>query len=106
MRKLVVILAGVVAAVAASLIMISQAGAAPDQTGQTFAEAKAALANAGYAPVVSSSVGDKVAQDDCLVVRQQTTTAPPFVGGGVSAPSSKPRVLLSLNCDPPPKPSS
>jgi hypothetical protein len=51
-KKLIVIGAGVFAAAVASLTLISQADAAPDQTGQTFAEAKAALTGAGYSAVV------------------------------------------------------
>ena len=106
MRKFIVIAASAFAAAVASLILISQADAAPDQTGQTFAEAKAALAQAGYSVVVSTTVGDQLSQNDCLVVRQETTTASPFSGGdwtggtdfGASGTGSKPQVLLSLDC--------
>ena len=102
-KKLIVIGAGVFAAAVASLTLISQADAAPDQTGETFAEAKAALTAAGYSAVVSTSIGGQLSQDDCTVVRQETTTASAFAGGDVSAPSAKPRVLLSLNCTKQPK---
>ncbi len=103
MKKLIVMGASAAAATVASLTLISQAGAAPDQTGETFAEARAALTQAGYSAVVSTSFGDQLSQDDCTVVRQSTTTAPAFAGGDVTGQGSKPRVLLSLNCNKQPK---
>jgi hypothetical protein len=48
------------------------AGAAPDMSGKTFSEAQAALKQAGYTAVVSTSVGDKTAQGDCKVIRSQS----------------------------------
>jgi beta-lactam-binding protein with PASTA domain len=107
-KKLVVLAAGVLAAIAAGLALVSAgvAGAAPDTTGQTFAEAQAALKAAGYQAVVSTSIGDRVSQGDCTVVRQQTTMASPFTGGDVQTPNSSPRVLLSLDCSKAPPSSS
>jgi len=107
-KKLVVIACSAVAAVATSLVLIAEAGAAPDQTGETFAQAKAALTQAGYDPVVFSAVGGSVPRDDCTVVRQQTTTATPFLGGagprgGMIQGNGNPRVLLSLDCSSKPK---
>jgi hypothetical protein len=58
------------------------------------------LTEAGYSAVVSTSVGDKLAQGDCTVIRQETTSAAPFVGGDVNAPATKPKVMLSLSCNP------
>lgn len=101
MKKLVVLGAGAVAAAAASLTLISQADATPDQSGQTYAEAKAALTQAGYSVEVSSSFGDKLPQDECKVVRQQATAAAPFTGGGWAGAANKPRILLSLDCSQP-----
>jgi hypothetical protein len=51
--------------------------------------------------VVSTTVGDKLAQGDCTVIRQQDATGHPFLGGGwIGAPSSKPTIRLVLNCSP------
>lgn len=106
-KKLIVIGCGAAAALAASLVLIGEAGAAPDQSGQTFADAKAALTQAGFNPVVSTTVGDALPRDSCIVVRQQATTAAPFQGGGtkgvLGSANGNPRVLLSLNCNPQPK---
>jgi beta-lactam-binding protein with PASTA domain len=104
-QKLIIIAAGLVAAVAASLTLMSTgvAGAAPDVSGQTFSEAQATLKESGYAAVMSTAVGDTLAQGDCKVVRQETTMASAFVGGDVTAPASTPKVLLSLDCVAKPK---
>jgi beta-lactam-binding protein with PASTA domain len=100
-NKLIVFAAGAVGAIAMSLTLISAASGSPDTSGQTFAEAKAALTAAGYTVVVSTTVGDKLAQGDCTVIRQQDATGHPFLGGGwIGAPSSKPTVRLVLNCSP------
>ena len=109
MKKLLVVIAGAGAAIGASLPLINTgvAGAAPpDVSGDTFSEAQAALKESGYTAVMSTTLGDKLAQGDCKVVRQETTTASAFVGGDVSAPSSNPKVRLSLHCNPEPKSSS
>jgi hypothetical protein len=107
-KKLIVVGAGTVAAGVASLALMSTgvAGAAPDESGKTYSEALADLKAAGYTAVMSTVVGDKVAQGDCTVVRQNSTKASAFVGGGVSAPSSAKKVYLSLDCTKPPASSS
>jgi hypothetical protein len=109
LKKLLIVGAGALAATAASLTLASTgvAGAAPpDTSGQTFSEAQASLKSAGYTAVVSTTIGDKVAQGDCTVVRQQTTMGTAFAGGGWPGKSSSPKVLLSLDCSKPPKGSS
>lgn len=107
MKKLIVITCSALAALAASLLVVGEAAAAPDQTGESFADAKAALASAGYNPVVSTSIGDALPRDDCTVVRQQTTLAPPFQGGGtkgvLNSGNTNPKVMLSLDCSSQPK---
>jgi len=107
MKKLIIIACGALAAGAASLAVVGQAAAAPDQTGQTYANAKAALGGS-YNVVVSSVVGDALPRDECTVVRQQTTVATPFYGGagprgGMITGSGNPKVMLSLDCNPHPK---
>ena len=107
-RKLIVVGAGALAAGGASLTLMSTgvAGAAPDESGKTFSEAQADLKTAGYTAVMSTAVGGSVAQGDCTVLRQSTTKASGFVGGDVTAPSSSPKVYLSLDCSKPPKSNS
>jgi hypothetical protein len=100
-KKLIVLGAGALAASAATLTLMSTgvAGAAPDESGKTYSEAQAALKAAGYTAVVSSAVGDAVAQGDCTVTRQQTTMGSPFAGGGWrGAGGGGKKVLLSLDC--------
>jgi hypothetical protein len=46
--------------------------------------------------VVSTTVGDQLARDDCTVTRQQDRTVPPPENTGASATK---QTLLSLNCD-------
>lgn len=84
------------------LILTYQAGADPNESGQTFAEAKAALTRAGYTVEVSSSFGDKP-QDECRVIREETATAPGFAGGGWPGAGGQPRIMLSLDCSAAPK---
>ena len=96
MKKLIVLGAGVAAAAAASLALVGTgvAGAAPDVSGQTFSEASATFSAAGLKAVVSSKVGDKKAQSDCIFTRQQATSKPQ----SGNHPTSNTTVKLSLNC--------
>jgi hypothetical protein len=108
MKKLIIIACGALAAGTASLAVAGEAAAAPDESGQTYANAKAALLAANYNPVVSSVVGDALPRDECIVVNQQTTQATPFYGGagprgGMILGSGNPKVMLSLDCNPHPK---
>jgi hypothetical protein len=119
-HKLVVFGAAAAGAGAASLALFSTgvAGASPDQTGKSFSEAQATLKTAGYTPIVSIAVGDKTAQSDCKVIRQQdiptavswvtsqTSSNGVFVGGDqptlypITLPNvpASGRVLLTLSC--------
>ncbi|MCW2652492.1 MAG: hypothetical protein QOE41_2002 [Mycobacterium sp.] len=80
--KLVVVGAAAAAAGVAALTLSSTgvAGASPDQSGKTFSEAQATLKMLGYTPVTRVTVGDKTAQGDCTVVRQQDLGAPATAG--------------------------
>lgn len=100
MKKLIVFLAGAAAATVTSFTVISEAAAAPNTSGQTYAEAQAALTSAGYSVVVSTTVGDKLPQADCTVIRQQDANDNPFLGGGWPAQGQQPTVRLALNCSP------
>jgi hypothetical protein len=101
MRK--TLAAGALAAIAASLALVStgvaSASPSPDMSGKAFSVVQAALKAAGLTPVVSTTVGDKLPQSDCLVVRQQNLDTVPF---GTKQYQIKQNnvVLLSLNCNP------
>ena len=60
------------------------ADASTDAVGKTYSDASKAISDAGGTPVVSSRFGDKLATDDCWVVRAQK--------------SLNNKVLLSLDC--------
>jgi hypothetical protein len=120
MGKFIVVGAAAAGAGAAALALVSTgvAGASPDQTGKSFSEAQATLKTAGYTPIVSIAIGDKTAQGDCKVIRQQdipaaiswvtsqTSSNGVFVGGDQPTlyPITLPnvpavgRVLLTLSC--------
>jgi hypothetical protein len=65
-----------------SLTLVSEAGAAPDTSGETFGEAKVALSEAGYTPVVSTSVGDKT-------IAPSSAKKPPLPMGTRRTPQSR-----------------
>jgi hypothetical protein len=48
--------------------------------------------------VVSTTVGDQLARDDCTVIHQQDRTVPPPENTSASATK---QTLVSLNCDAP-----
>lgn len=80
----------------ASAAGIATAQASPNVIGQKYSDASSSLSSAGYAPVVSVTVGDRLHWPDCVVVRQQDRTAqPPANSGG----SGMKQTLVSLNCD-------
>jgi beta-lactam-binding protein with PASTA domain len=91
-RKLIAIGVGA-AGVAIALVGQGTAAAAPDVSGQTYAKAKETLSGAGLTPVVATRVGDRVAEDDCVVDRVQDAN---FVNG-TGSPASK-TVKVYLNC--------
>ncbi len=83
-QKFVVLGVAGAAAGLASLTLTSTgvAGAQPSVTGKTYSEAQATLSATGYTAVVASVIGDKTAQSNCMVVRQQDfPTTNVFIGG-------------------------
>jgi hypothetical protein len=83
-QKLIVVgVAGVAAGV--STLTLSSTGvavASPDMSGKTYSEAQAALSSMGYTAVATTVFGDKSAQANCKVLRQQDfPTSNIFVGG-------------------------
>jgi len=86
------------AAIAAVVVAAVPAHAASSPTvlGKKYSDAKSALGTAGYTVVVSVTVGDQLARDDCTVTRQQDRTVPPPENTGGSATK---QTLLALNCE-------
>jgi hypothetical protein len=95
------IAAAAAAATAAFGAGVANAQGAPDVHGKTFSEASKTLANAGYTVQVSTTVGDRQAQDDCLVTSQRAGMNPSAIEfrSGPFAPSDGSLVLVSLNCN-------
>ena len=95
MKKSIVLSAG--SAVAASALMAlfgTGVAAADDYAGQTYADASSAASDAGQTVVVAGRVGDKLAQDDCIVTRSQTA---PFASANDGAHYDS-QVQFYLNC--------
>jgi hypothetical protein len=85
----------VIAAIAITAVP-AYAATSPTVVGKKYSDAKGALSTAGYSVVISTTVGDQLARDDCTVTRQQDRTVPPPENTGASATK---QTLLSLNCD-------
>jgi PASTA domain len=85
------------ATLASVLILTShgQAGAAPNVTGQTYADASSALSGAGLKAIVAATVGDRLSKNKCLVVSQRNES----VAQRGSHSTAGTTVALSLNCD-------
>ena len=75
---------------------VAQAASAPNVVGQTYSAAQTAISGAGFTAVISTTVGDHLAQGDCYVANQVSRTEQPAENSGGSAVN---QVLLSLNCD-------
>ena len=96
MKKSIILSAG--SAVAASALMAlfgTGVAAADDYAGQTYADASSAASDAGATVIIASRVGDKVAQDDCIVTSSQNA---PFIHGDDFAHVSD-TVQFNLNCN-------
>jgi hypothetical protein len=93
------------AAVAAVVAVLGVAGAgiadaksSPNVVGQKYSDASSALSAAGYTPVGSTTVGDRLAWSNCIVYNQRDTAVPPPPN---SSGSPTNQTLLSLSCDAP-----
>ena len=95
MRKLIAIGAGAVGVAGMTMTLLSQgvAAAAPDVAGQTYGKAQETLSQEGLTPVVKTRVGDRVADDDCIVDRVQDAN----FTDGTGTPASG-MVWVYLNC--------
>ena len=96
MKKSIVLSAGSVVAASALMALFGTGVAtADDYAGQTYADASSAASDAGATVIVASRVGDKVAQDDCIVTSSQNA---PFIHGDDFAHVSD-TVQFNLNCN-------
>lgn len=85
-----------IVAAAATGTGVAQAAPSPSVVGQKYSDAQTALSGAGYAIVVSNTVGDQVARPSCIVTHQQDRTEPAPENTGASPTN---QTLLALNCD-------
>jgi hypothetical protein len=80
-----------------ALLGCGVAAASPDVTGQTVDNARSAISAAGGTVVISTVVGDRTDQGNCVVARQQDRNEPAPPNTDLSSTT---QVLLSLDCDP------
>lgn len=95
MKKLFNILTGALvagAAVSVAFVGAGVASAAPDVSGETYADASEAIEGDGGTAVVATRVGDTLEQSDCIVT---TVSDASFLRIDTSDDGE---VLLSLNC--------
>ena len=95
MKKLIVFGSGAIGALALSTVFGTGVASADSYAGQSYSDASSAASDAGQTVVVAARVGDKVAQDDCLVTRSQTA---PFASANDGAHVSD-TVQFYLNCN-------
>ena len=96
MTRLIVLGTGAVGTAAVSMAFFGTGvAAADDYAGQTYADASSAASDAGQTVIVASRVGDKLAQDECIVTSSQSA---PFIHGDDFAHMSD-TVLFNLNCN-------
>lgn len=101
MIMLRVIICTIMSAAAAAAVLVvgsgmAQAKSSPDVVGKKYSDATSALSDAGFTPVVSTTVGDRLSQADCVVTHQQDRTEAAVANSSGSTVS---QTLISLNCD-------
>jgi hypothetical protein len=92
------IILAVAAGAAMTVFGSGVAGGSPSVSGKTFSEASATLQQAGYTVKVSTVVGDRLSQSDCVVTGQSDSATSAFGPSQFNAVKDK-TVLLSLNCN-------
>ncbi len=97
MKKVVLLVPGVAAAVAAAVLGAGHADAQPNVIGETYAKAVAILQSQGYSAIFGGAVGSDLPQSQCIVISQKpqignTWSTPwnPMGGGGA--------MTLRLDC--------
>jgi len=99
MKQLIVLGTGGVGAMALSMALLGTGvAAAADYDGQTYADAAAAIEEAGDTPIVATRVGSQLPQDECLVVNSQDHSYLRDPPDDVYVLSVTDEVRLNLNC--------
>jgi hypothetical protein len=99
MKQLIVLGTGGVGAMALSMALLGTGvAAAADYDGQTYADATAAIEEAGDTPIVATRVGSQLPQDECLVVNSQDHSYLRDPPDDVYVLSATDEVRLNLNC--------
>jgi hypothetical protein len=99
MKQLIVLGTGGVGAMALSMALLGTGvAAAADYDGQTYADAAAAIEQAGDTPIVATRIGSQLPQDECLVVNSQDHSYLRDPPDDVYVLSATNEVRLNLNC--------
>ena len=99
MKQLVLLGTGGVGAMALSMSLLGTGvAAAADYDGQTYADAAAAIEQAGDTPIVATRIGSQLPQDECLVVNSQDHSYLRDPPDDVYVLSATNEVRLNLNC--------
>jgi len=99
MKQLIVLGTGGVGAMALSMALLGTGvAAAADYDGQTYADAAAAIEQAGDTPIVATRIGSQLPQDECLVVNSQDHSYLRDPPDDVYVLSATDEVRLNLNC--------
>ena len=99
MKQLIVLGTGGVGAMALSMALLGTGvAAAADYDGQTYADAAAAIEEAGDTPIVATRIGSQLPQDECLVVNSQNHSYLRDPPDDVYVLSATDEVRLNLNC--------
>lgn len=101
MRRTVFALSIVPAMIATSLSggAVAQAASSPNVVGQKYSDASAALSEAGFSPVVSSTVGSTLQRPECIVTHQQDRTVQPPPNSQWNGGAVVEQTLVTLNCN-------
>ena len=99
MLKIIVV--AVAGGASVSLLGAGVADASPSVWGKSYSEATAILHKAGYQVIIGSTVGDQLAQGDCLVT-SQSDSIPSAYGPEQFQTMKAKTVTVALNCYPTP----
>ena len=94
MKKFLVIGTGAIGAAAAALALSAGVASADNGiVGQSYKDAKSAIAQRGMTPIVATTVGDRKDWDNCIVT---SANPAPFTDGYGQGRGSQ--MLVNLNC--------
>ena len=98
MKQLILGTGGVGAMALSMALLGTGVAAAADYDGQTYADAAAAIEEAGDTPIVATRIGSQLPQDECLVVNSQDHSYLRDPPDDVYVLSATNEVRLNLNC--------